>query len=299
MPQPATLPVMKNGIPLGATDIRRALVNIEYLNSLAGGLNLPTLPIGINTTRYIFHQATYLHWRVDWPYSVDARDVDFEVNGTPIYSWSKAAHYFGTETGVYDLSGLGLTANRPYTIRLDTAYGGVDKPSLVYVLETNSMSLAASVPNPYPTFSDGLPASANDLNNLFGNIQALYDAAALTPTGGFLQWVTNIDNGQMPTRAWYILHLHDYVYLNCEIWGGYRVDQIVYGRLYYNNVLIWNDQAAHETLRFEEWIDISSLGLTVGQWYEVRFETDREHWWDLYTYTLVDMVAETPSVNIP
>lgn len=112
-----------------------------------------------------------------------------------------------------------------------------------------------------PTLSDGAVLSAAHLNLLADNANWLGALGGL-PNVAFPQWRTS----SAGSVYYHIRHRHRYLRVYYETTGTCDFIKITYnGTLIKNN----NDPDAAETYV----IDLNSLGLTVGTWYEIRVET--------------------------
>lgn len=112
-----------------------------------------------------------------------------------------------------------------------------------------------------PTLSDGNVLSASHLNLLADNANYLGSLGTL-PNVAFTQWRTS-SAGSM---YYHIRHTHRYLKAYYETTGTCDFIKITY-----NGTLVKNDGDPDASETYS--IDLNSLGLTVGQWYEIQVET--------------------------
>lgn len=117
-----------------------------------------------------------------------------------------------------------------------------------------------------PTFVDGQYASATQLNDLSDNIEFLNGVMA-GPNISFqsITWDTN--SGE---HTWYMRYRHRYLHYSFQI-ASDPADDV---KIYVNGTLVFHDGAPGEGFQ-TSYVDLNSLGLTVGNWYPVRFEYDK------------------------
>jgi len=111
-----------------------------------------------------------------------------------------------------------------------------------------------------PTLSDGTVLTAGHLNLLGDNANYLASLGGI-PNLAFSHVVTS--TGQ--SLYWHMRHKHRYLYVLVD-WTN-NADYI---RVYYNNTKVHDDgdPSGSDTIK----CDLNSLGLTVGNWYQVRVE---------------------------
>lgn len=109
-----------------------------------------------------------------------------------------------------------------------------------------------------PTLADGQILTASHLNLLADNANYLGSLGAM-PNAAFAQWRTDVGG----SKYWHIRHRHRYLKAYVEYTANPD-----YFRIYYNGTQVYNnnDPSGSATLS----IDLNSLGLTVGTWYELR-----------------------------
>jgi len=111
-----------------------------------------------------------------------------------------------------------------------------------------------------PTLSDGAVLTASHMNLLGDNCNYLAGLGGI-PNLAFSHLSTSTGG----TQKWHVRHYHRYLYVLVD-W----TNNADYLRIYYNNTKIHDDgdPSGSDSLK----LDLNSLGLTVGNWYEVRFE---------------------------
>ncbi len=111
-----------------------------------------------------------------------------------------------------------------------------------------------------PTLSDGSILTAAHLNLLADNSNFLAGLGGI-PNLAFSHVVTS--TGQ--SLYWHMRHRHRYLHVLVD-W----TNNADYLRIYYNNTKIHDDgdPSGSDSLT----LDLNSLGLTVGNWYEIRAE---------------------------
>ena len=178
---PQVVPEFAHGAVVSAsTDLNVLSQNQQFAYDAKNTVNFPFERIQrTEDRRHCLHRYRYLHFNCEATNSnhlwINGNDV-----GTPAS---------GTTTGVIDLqhgngyegaNPYGLTMYRPYEI-----YWEPNDPMVRRMYEHRSSSSAFSLPLGVPTFTNGLPATATQLNQIADNSEFLTFHGALMPRPGF------------------------------------------------------------------------------------------------------------------
>lgn len=282
----ALLPVFKNGIPLAAWEGNAIATELEVLRDRAGAPNLPielnifaTYIFGLQpylTTRYIFHLDRYLHYGLYVPYSVNPRDIDFKINNSVALSIHVNAHTAtSVMVGNLDLTSLSLPTGKPYSLDLEVT--GETGVLMRYAYEFRTTTSAYALPVVLPTFSTG--ANETQLNALSEDTQYMVDTVARSSSSGLRTGYRYIPSGGGPlvVRYWF-RHRSNRIHWKGKVWRGYNANTIS-GNLVYNGTQIWSFSVT-ENWEYDTHIDITSLGLSLGTWYECVVTIDKTAWDD-------------------
>ncbi len=110
-----------------------------------------------------------------------------------------------------------------------------------------------------PTFADGNYLTAANLNILSDDIEYLYGRALQTNPGFVIQYVNDSDYSNDTVSGWAIKHVSNTLRYRLVITGS-----VDYVYIRYNSVTVVTKTAAGT---FNETVDVTSLGLTVGDIY--------------------------------
>ena len=303
----------RDGIPMSACEMRELSIASEEINDWVNALNMPQTgftselsePVVYDRDRHIWHQKRYLHYLFEVPYSGTARQYTLQINGANAKTWNWSAGYGPTTLTEYiDLDPFSLTTNRPYKVTLlNTGSSGEGRPFMRYMYEDESTSgsLGLTLPETPPTFTSGNPAPAVDLNKLVTDFNYLDDQVIGISRLGFRREEEPIVTGAGYNRDFYILHLHDWLFFEADLDLGYNTPQSVTTTLQYNGTTIWTKtetDAGGRYYSYKEWLDLSTLGLTVGNWYKITLSATKTEW-DDYTVLYPKLICETPNNTTP
>lgn len=113
-----------------------------------------------------------------------------------------------------------------------------------------------------PTFVDGDALSASQLNILAANQNYLSGIATSTNVGFAKRILTDGD----PTQEYLIVHMHDYLYVRCNVPNS---DTGI--KVYYNSTEVYHVDGDSVTGDVNVNIDISGFGLVAGTRYTLKF----------------------------
>lgn len=202
------MPEFADGIPLSALELNKLSAAQRYIQGLQL-LNYAQKVIYRNVPVYVLHTHRYLHWRVS-----SAIDLDLRLNGVRVIEG-----VIGNASGVLDLNTVaGLTIGAVYS--LVWVEGGEEENETgtgVYFKESPNTTLAVVYPNTTPTFANGAPVMAADLNKLAGNMQHLLDYHAAPPSGGFARSIFNLEkvasDEHAANKEYWMQKLYRYLYV--------------------------------------------------------------------------------------
>ena len=119
-----------------------------------------------------------------------------------------------------------------------------------------------------PTFVTGAVLSAAQLNILSDDVEYLYGIAQQVQIP-FATLVT-ADDLSAANNGWRILYTHRYLHYRISI-DGWNCTLM---QIYANNALVFNDTVTRINYVWAGYVDLNSLGLTVGQWYTLHLVTN-------------------------
>lgn len=120
-----------------------------------------------------------------------------------------------------------------------------------------------------PTFVNGQIVSAAQLNILSDDIEFLNGVMA----GPNIPFATMFWDAYSGEHTWYVRHRHPYLHYSFTI-GTDPADSV---KIYFGGVLVFNDGAPGVGAQTGS-RTLSSFGTwTVGQWYPIRFEYDKQN----------------------
>lgn len=141
-----------------------------------------------------------------------------------------------------------------------------------------------------PTFANGV-LSAAQLNTLSDDIEYLYGIAQQIHIP-FAVLVTAADLNAN-NNGWRLRYSHRYLHYRISI-DGWNCTLM---QIYLNNSLVFNDTTTRNNYTWVGYVDVNSLGLTVGNWHNVHLVTDIDNT-NLSANFRVEFLGFSPSTTL-
>lgn len=201
-----SMPEFADGIPLSALELNKLSAAQRYIQGLQL-FNYAQKVIYRDVPVYMLHTHRYLHWRVS-----NAVDLSLRLNGVRVVE-----NVSGDASGVLDLNTVtGLAIGVVYSLMWiededeETGTG-------VYFKESPNTTLTVAYPTTTPTFANGVPVIAADLNRLADNMQHLLNYHAAPPSGGFARSIFNLEkvasDEHAANKEYQVQKLYRYLYV--------------------------------------------------------------------------------------
>ena len=283
--------------------------DVDYIHGIYSAINIPFATYRIKPTHNLLN-VNYWHgyiYKTDDTFRYDINAItthDLEIKITygsvthTITGISTGSPTDTNITGTIDVSSL--DNGKIYEVKVErTSYWNEnDDYFIVRDLwhETNDISGLPTL----AAFSNGDTPTSSEWQQLSDQLTELHTCQISHSVVG-LRYYVRVDTSQW-IYAYYskIRHKFDKLYIALDLWGPYANGTTTISLIYNGTTIKTLSAGSHDYVNFYGSIDISSLGLTVGDTYDLMLKMEYTGDYDEFSHVILDSLYEyQDSSSIP